>query len=174
MGRRIATDTARDSGRASSIFLVRHAQAGDRNVWHAPDAQRPLTGRGRHQARQIARRLARGPVGVLLSSPAARCVQTLEPMAARVNGQVAVDERLAEGAALEPFLQLLGQVSDGTVLCSHGDLIPAAVDALARLGMEIQGVPDHRKAACWVLQREGSRFARAHAISPPDRPALAR
>ena len=37
------------------------------------------------------------------------------------------------------------------MLCSHGDVIPDLVQALARRGTEVLTPPDWRKASIWVL-----------------------
>ena len=85
--------------------LVRHASAGDRDLWPVEDRLRPLDARGRRQAAALVELLR--PLGVrrVLSSPYVRCVETVEPLAAALELAVEHDDRLAEGAghaALEP------------------------------------------------------------------------
>lgn len=152
------------------LYLVRHAKAGNRSEWNGDDSTRPLTGKGRRQAIAIAQRLTQLGVGSVLSSPAVRCVQTVEPLANSLGGKVELRDELAEGAGFERAITLLTSLPDGSVLCSHGDVIPETIDALVRRGCTIVGEPDWRKASVWQLQRDNDgRIATATAWPPPMR-----
>jgi len=65
----------------TSIAVIRHAEAGDRDRWSAPDDLRPLTKGGRLQAQRIAERFGDEPLVQVMSSPFVRCVQTVSPLA---------------------------------------------------------------------------------------------
>ena len=120
------------------LYVVRHVKAGSRTSWDGDDdRQRPVSKSGRRQADAIAARLAPEGVSQLVSSPYARCVQSLEPLAAILGLSVLEDERLAEGGQLERSLALAAEATDGTVLCSHGDVIPDLIMGLVRRGMEL-------------------------------------
>jgi 8-oxo-dGTP diphosphatase len=80
-------------------------------------------------------------------------VQTLEPLAERLGRPIAIEPRLSEDEPFEPVLELLAELSDGAVMSSHGDIIPATMMALERRGAEIRTPPDWRKGAVWVLKR---------------------
>ncbi len=151
------------------LYLVRHAKAGSRRDWEGDDCERPLTPADVVQAQALAERLRPLARGLLLSSPYVRCVQTLEPLAATLGTTVRADERLAEACAYAPVIELLSTVPAGTVLCSHGDLIPETIDALVRRGCVVAGAADWRKASVWVLHRddEGA-VSRAACWPPPD------
>ena len=60
------------------LYLIRHADAGDRRQWEGDDAERPLTELGRTQARALGTAFqSRGiVVGAILTSPLTRTVQT--------------------------------------------------------------------------------------------------
>jgi len=60
------------------LYLIRHADAGDRSQWEGDDAERPLTELGRTQSRALGAAFqARGiGVGAILTSPLTRTVQT--------------------------------------------------------------------------------------------------
>jgi 8-oxo-dGTP diphosphatase len=152
---------------ADVIYLVRHAKAGERRVWEGDDEARPLSKHGWKQSEAIAKRLAAKGASSLYSSPYVRCMQTLEPLAERLGLEIRSDDRLFEGAAFEPVLELLGEVSTGAVLCSHGDIIPETIQALARRGMEVQTPPDWRKGSIWVLRRKGDRITKGKVWPPP-------
>lgn len=138
-----------------AVLLVRHAKAGDRSRWTGDDRSRPLTDKGRAQAAELVDAIGTVPVA-LYSSPYLRCIETLEPLATAHGLDVTVDDRLAEGVDLEPVLDLLNEIPDGSVLCSHGDVIPMVVDALIRRGMVLESaVPGVRKGSWFALSREG-------------------
>lgn len=147
-----------------ALYLVRHAKAGSRDKWEGDDRERPLTRNGRAQADGLVALFAGSPVTRLVSSPYVRCVQTLEPLARARGLAVELDARLAEGSALVDALALLDELDDGAVLCSHGDVIPDVIAALERRGTDINGVPDWRKGATWVIAPDRSQ---ASALSPP-------
>ena len=151
-----------------AIYLVRHAKAGQRNRWDGPDQQRPLSKAGRAQAEALAAWLVNQPVPRILSSPYTRCIQTVEPLGEKLDLKVEVTEVLSEATAFEPALELLATLPDHSVLCSHGDLIPDVMEALARRGTVIDGPADWRKGSTWVLTREEGTIGRAHAVPPPD------
>jgi 8-oxo-dGTP diphosphatase len=149
------------------LYLVRHAKAGERATWTGDDGARPLSKKGWAQAAVVAEQLARLGIAELRSSPYVRCRQTLEPLAARLGLPVVDDDRLAEGQPFEPVLELLLTASPGTVLCSHGDLIPETVAALVRRGMQLATPPDWRKATVWVLDRRDGAIERGEVWPPP-------
>jgi len=150
------------------IYLVRHAKAGERRIWDDDDEARPLSKHGWRQANAVGKRLAGKDVTELYASPYVRCVQTLEPLADRLGTKVHIDDRLAEDRPFEGVLDLLADVTTGAVLCSHGDIIPATIQALSRRGMELQGPPDWRKATVWLLKRKGDRITKGRVWPPPN------
>lgn len=154
-------------GGPAVIYLVRHAKAGERRVWDGDDVDRPLSKTGRKQAKAVCRRLAAKGATAVYSSSYARCVETLEPLAKELSTEVTIDQRLYEGEPFEGVLDLLNEVEDGAVLCSHGDIVPAVVEALVRRGMEVQTPPDWRKASVWVLKRKKNRISRGKVWPPP-------
>jgi 8-oxo-dGTP diphosphatase len=152
---------------ADVIYLVRHAKAGERRVWDGDDEARPLSKLGWKQSEAIAKRLANRGATSLHSSPYVRCMQTLEPLAKRLGVEVGAEPRLSEGEPFEPVLDLIGEVSTGAVLCSHGDIVPDVIQALARRGMEVQTRADWRKGTIWVLKRNGGRITKGKVWPPP-------
>lgn len=151
-----------------TLFIVRHASAGDRSTWIGDDLLRPLDQRGIAQSVAICRLIGPTRCTSLVSSPAVRCTQTLEPLAAETGLPVEIDDRLVEAAVFEPVLALLEDCADGTVVCSHGDVIPAVVDAMMRRGMvlldEIRKV---KKGSVFAVERESGRFVTARHWSRP-------
>lgn len=151
-----------------TLYLVRHAKAGSRAKWDGDDMLRPLTARGWRQADLLGSRLSSFDPTALRTSRYVRCRQTLEPLARLVDLEVVDDDRLLEGVSFAATLTLLDELPDRAVMCSHGDVIPEVVAALARRGCDIVGPPDWRKGSVWVLERDGDgMFTTATAWPPP-------
>lgn len=150
-----------------SVFLVRHGDARARDRWVGDDRLRPLTGKGRDQARGLVPLLAEWRIDRIVSSPAVRCEQTVEPLATERGLEVVRDPVLWEGSALAPVRRLLDDLEHAAI-CSHGDLIPDLLNHLIAEGMEAVG-RDCKKGSTWVLDRDGAGFARATYLPPPPR-----
>jgi phosphohistidine phosphatase SixA len=134
------------------LYLVRHAHAGDKRIWGGPDLLRPLSDPGRREAHGLLTQLRDYQITRILSSPAVRCLQTVEPLAERRGLPVEHADALAadrDPAGLVALL--LDLAASETVLCSHGELIGEALTRL--IG---QDVPGGRlvwpKGSTWALQ----------------------
>ena len=141
-----------------SVLLVRHAKAGDRDRWEAPDDLRPLTAKGEAQAEALVDLLAGYDIDRVLSSPYLRCTQTVAPLAAARGLAVEPCDDLAEGegaAGVALARQLLAEPAC-TVLCSHGDVAEEVLDALG-----VRRDSFMRKGATWVLEEAGARHIEA-------------
>lgn len=150
------------------IYLVRHAKAGSRSTWTSDDRERPLVDSGWQQAHALSSRLACLNPSVLWSSPYLRCHQTLQPLSELCGLDVVIDSRLEEESPLEKSLAVLDDAPDNAVLCSHGDVIPDAVNGLIRRGMDVDNIPRSlKKASVFVLHRENGLFIRAEYWEPP-------
>lgn len=149
-----------------SLFLIRHAKAGKRSQWDADDSLRPLVEIGLKQSESIAESIVRLSPTALFSSPYVRCMQTLQPLAQLRGLTVQSHHLLAEGADFVATVEWIHTLSDGTVMCSHGDVIPQVINALERRGMEVSGFRDSRKGSVWVLDKHGDQFISGHAWPP--------
>lgn len=139
------------------VFLVRHARAGDRDEWTGDDRLRPIDGRGRRQADAAVAPLAGYPIRRLVSSPYLRCVQTLEPLAARLSLPIERDPALGESESAEAALGLIERLGPGpVVLCTHGDVMEALVGESA----------PKKKGATWLLARGGGAVRRVRYWPP--------
>ncbi len=151
-----------------TIYIVRHAKAGKRSEWHDDDNLRPLSKTGWKQAELVAEQLKKLSITSLISSPATRCVQTLEPLAKLTKLKLEIDKRLLEHGDVADMLEIAEEVEDSTVLSSHGDMIPELIKTLERRGMKIESKPDWRKASVWVIERTNRGFKSATAWPPPQ------
>ncbi|MGO8875525.1 MAG: SixA phosphatase family protein [Acidimicrobiales bacterium] len=169
-----------------TVYLVRHAKAENRDRWEAPDSERPLTTRGLEQSRVIASHLAdlggRQPSRVL-SSPARRCHQTVEPLAAASKLEVVQAEWLDEGSdseyAFEQLRKLAARFDPPSGLggpvaaCTHGDVIWGVLDSLHRLGVDLGPRPEAPKGGVWIIAATGPKLSTA-AFYQPDEARKAR
>jgi len=153
----------------SAAYLIRHARAGRRSVWHGPDDERPLSGKGRRQSRSIARAWKGEPITRILSSPFVRCVQTVEPLAAALGLAVEQDPLLAEGSGIVHVERLAREAGDGAALAlsSHGDVILGLLGALDAAGVPLDPGIVARKGSTWVLDVESGEIVRGRYVPPP-------
>jgi phosphohistidine phosphatase SixA/8-oxo-dGTP pyrophosphatase MutT (NUDIX family) len=153
---------------ASALYVIRHAKAGIRAAWSGPDEERPLTRRGRKQARRLVERFQGLDIQRILSSPFVRCMQTVEPLAEARGLPVEVATELREGASVDELLRGLGTFGDRpTVVCGHGTEIRSMIDRLEAGGATIEGARGIAKGSVWVLDREGERIVAAHYLPAP-------
>ena len=94
------------------IHLVRHADAGQRPAT-SEDRLRPLSTEGRRQVKAMTSWLRPGPHSRVLSSPYVRCIETVEPLAARNGRRLILSDKLAEGGPLDALLDLLANGARG-------------------------------------------------------------
>ena len=145
-------------------YVVRHADAGKRGV--VADDHRSLSRRGNAQAAAIADALADAGITQLLSSPYARCVETLEALAARVGIAIEARDDLAEGAHATGALAIVEHATAPLALCSHGDVIGDLMDVLHRRGVPLD---DDRvaKGSTWTLTVGAGAVVAAHYVPAP-------
>jgi 8-oxo-dGTP diphosphatase len=157
-----------------TIYLVRHARAGNRSRWPYVDAIRPLSARGHLQADHLVDILADAQFEHVLSSPHVRCMETVVPLAAARRMALEPVDALAEGAALADALVLIRKYAvTGAVMCTHGDVMPAVLEHFARRGVDLGKRPQCPKGCTWVLDTDpGGDVVAARYIPPPAVPAI--
>jgi 8-oxo-dGTP diphosphatase len=170
----VLDDFARWPHRTVPFVVLRHASAGHKKDWTGDDLLRPLDFKGQSQARALVPLLSCfGPVRVV-SSPAARCLATIEPYAAHTGAPVvaepalmlprrshsaASDNQLAHPEVVSAIQRLL---ADGvpTVICAHRENIPDILAVACRyLDAPPPENPSLRKGSFWVLQAAESMLA---------------
>jgi broad specificity phosphatase PhoE len=150
------------------VLLIRHAHAGTRRDFHGPDGSRRLSAKGTKQARLLADTLEGFAPQRILSSPAVRCIETVTPLAEVFRIKVDQEPSLGEGSGLAA-LRLVRQVANEKIaLCTHGDVIPEILVALADEDhLDLGPRPRQAKGSVWVLEAEGGRFVKAAYLAPP-------
>ncbi len=120
------------------LVVLRHTEAVKRSDFKgSKDSRRPLTSRGRGQARDIVDPIAAFGAVRVLSSGSRRCVQTVEPLAAQLGRSIDEEPLFSEeGFNKRPKAALrrlgdLAQKPGPLVLCTHRPVLPAVFSALA-------------------------------------------
>jgi phosphohistidine phosphatase SixA len=148
------------------IVLARHGHAEPKQTWSGQDADRPLLARGRRQAELLARNLAKLRPTRIISSPALRCLQTVQPLGRRTGLDVEVLSWLAPDAgetAREGVLALARNEPSSAcvVLCTHREVLVDVLPYLAemfevKLGHRLPGA----KGGTWVLEFRKKKLVR--------------
>jgi len=107
------------------LTIVRHAFAGHKGDWKGRDLNRPLDTRGRREASGLSAVIARHRVARIVSSPAVRCLQTMQPLADLVAVPVETWSALGpDGAASEIITGCFAHPAfDEAVWCTHGEVM---------------------------------------------------
>jgi len=127
------------------VLLLRHASAGERLSSRNIDRFRQLDHEGRADARRLIWTLADQEIERVVTSPLARCVETVIPIAERRRLVVERRIELLPEARLETTLELFGELQDATLVCTHREVI-------LRL---FEGDVTCEKGGTWILERVG-------------------
>jgi phosphohistidine phosphatase SixA len=147
-------------------FLLRHAHAGNKRAWAGPDSARPLSTVGRQEAHGVLTQLGDYPLSRILSSPTVRCLQTVEPLAQSRGLRVESADVLGVDADLTDLVALLlDPAAAEAVLCSHGELIGAALIWLVGEGFEGDSL-SWPKGSTWMLKVTDGRIEDARYLPP--------
>ncbi|GGR71259.1 NUDIX hydrolase [Micromonospora fulviviridis] len=151
----------------ATLLLVRHAHAGRRGTWTAPDTGRPLDAEGWAQAQALAALVALIRPTRLVSAAARRCVQTLDPAAALLDLPIEVVGDLDEprpgqqpdecALAAAARLTALAAAGEPVAVCSQGKVIPGALERLTGRSDDYT-TP---KGGGWLLAFAGDRLLAA-------------
>ncbi len=146
------SDAPEASRSTVQLYLLRHAHAGDPADWEGDDDRRPLTRKGRRQARRLGSFLR--AVGLkpdaLITSPLLRALETAELAAKSLHVEVVVDARLAGDLGIGRLNEILAELdAERPVLVGHdpdfsalvamlcgASRIPLKKGALARIDVE--------------------------------------
>jgi 8-oxo-dGTP pyrophosphatase MutT (NUDIX family)/phosphohistidine phosphatase SixA len=116
------------------LVVVRHGQARSRKGWRKEDSERPLRSQGKRQAQQLIPLLSAYAVAQVLSSDAARCVDTVlpyvnsGPVAIRLDAALSQDAMNARRISREVGRAM--ESSDRIAICSHRPVLPVIFEAI--------------------------------------------
>ncbi|MDX6745074.1 NUDIX hydrolase [Actinocorallia sp. A-T 12471] len=123
--------------RTRPVVVLRHACAGEKRFWQGSDLLRPLDDRGRWESTALTPLLAAYAPGRVVSSGTARCVETVLDYALSRGLPIATDPAFTVGPsddrpdAAARLRDLIAESPDGLLICTHGEIIPLLLNALA-------------------------------------------
>ncbi len=122
---------------SNPLLVVRHALARSRKTWKGDDSERALNAAGSRQAVALSPLLTAYGVRRVVSSDAARCVDSVLPFVNAARAKITLDPALSEQRAdPERIRQRLTTALSNRqriALCSHRHVLP---DIFAALGVE--------------------------------------
>lgn len=140
----------RQAHRTRTLIVLRHGKAASRTA-QIDDLERPLTQVGATRAKALVPILDAYGIRRIISSPAIRCAQTVEPFAHSISTFLEIDDRLSEDTRAIQVRRSLTSLLDRkkpVVLCTHRPTLPWVFEAL---GVEMtdlapgQGVVVHHR-----------------------------
>ncbi len=142
---------AADLPATSPLILLRHTQALKRADFSGTeDARRPLSGKGRSQAKALVPLLSAYGIEQVYSSDSARCSETVRRYAKSIGAPIQAEPSLSEAGhdehpkrAAKRMLALLADPAR-LVVCSHRPVLPTLVEAIAGLRWSGRGDLDEK------------------------------
>ena len=125
-----AARAEQDTLRTFALIALRHGKAVPAASWDGPDSARPLQQAGIAESRSSAGAIAAYRPAKLISSTAARCVSSIEPVAnltgLDVTATAAISQDAHEDGVAEVRRVVTKRIERGetAVLCSHGPVLP--------------------------------------------------
>jgi phosphohistidine phosphatase SixA/8-oxo-dGTP pyrophosphatase MutT (NUDIX family) len=137
--------------RTRTIVVLRHAKSVSRDAWDDDDLKRPLTDAGAERADELAPVLAAYGIRRVVTSPAIRCTQTVEPFAHSISTFLEIDDRISEETRYSQVNRSVVATLDRkkpAVLCTHRPTLPWIFDAIGADTIDLkpgQGVVVHHR-----------------------------
>ena len=128
-----------------TVVVLRHGKATPREDWKGKDAARPLTDRGKRQAKAAVGPLRAFGIRRVVSSDAVRCVDTVAPLAKALGRDIRRTELISQDAWEEGHADVRAVVGKrvrsrkAAVLCSHRPVIPTIMSELALATGSLKG-----------------------------------
>jgi 8-oxo-(d)GTP phosphatase len=140
------------------MLLLRHASAGERPQAASLDRARRLDRVGRADARELPDALARHVIERVVSSPHARCLESVGALARGRNLRVEVRDDLLPDAAIEDVRAFLDELPDTSLVCTHREVIERLFD----------GELTCERGGAWLLERRNGRLEPTAYLPPPS------
>lgn len=156
-----------------TLLIVRHGAAGRKARYKGDDRKRQLDRKGRAQAKSLVPQLLAFGASTVFAADRTRCVQTVEPLARKLDVPITIEKTLTEEAyaddpkAAQQRILEIAALGGTPAICSQGKVIPYLIEWWC----ERDGVkPDksrNRKGSTWVLSlSDGKLIAADHMPSP--------
>lgn len=141
----------RKGHRTRTIVVLRHGKATPRSEVDEDDLERPLTELGREQADALVPVLDAYGIRRVVSSPAVRCAQTVEPYAHSISTFLEIDDRLGEdtrASQVQRSVEALLDRKTPVVMCTHRPTLPWIFDSVGTMTYDLapgEGVVLHHR-----------------------------
>jgi 8-oxo-(d)GTP phosphatase len=126
------------------LIVLRHSDARSRDTWRGAEPDRPLLASGRRQAERLVDVLDAYGVTTVISSPSARCRETVAPYADAADVPLETATLLSEegadaDATTALVVGLARELADRgpLVVCSHRPVLPLVFGALGLRKMSL-------------------------------------
>jgi 8-oxo-(d)GTP phosphatase len=143
---------------AKKLLLMRHMSAGERLPSPALDRERPLDAKGRSDAGKLSATIAEHAVGRIVTSPHARCRESVEPIAHERGLEIECREALAPDASREDIFKLLEELPESALVCTHREVLEQIFDGEIKC----------EKGGVWVVDGRGERLVPIEYLPPPS------
>jgi 8-oxo-dGTP diphosphatase len=123
----------RKAHRTRTIVVLRHGKAAPHTASKEDDLTRPLTAVGRERAAELVPVLGAYGIRRVVSSPAVRCAQTVEPFARSISTFLEIDDRLGEdtrASQVQRSVEALLDRKNPVVMCTHRPTLPWVFDSV--------------------------------------------
>jgi phosphohistidine phosphatase SixA len=155
----------------STIYLIRHADAGD--PWEFPkdDSKRALSRFGKEQAKDMAAQIRGFGIREIFTSPAQRCEDTVQYFRRSFNAKVEQTPILSPNRpnVITPFMRTLP--SEPVLVCTHSDNIYAFLKQIHEEDrVEIPKMIAIPCGSFYVVEREGTIFTSVKYVPPNTAP----
>jgi phosphohistidine phosphatase SixA len=141
------------------VLLLRHASAGGRLPSPAEDRARSLDRSGRAVAKRLPAVLAAYEIDRIVTSPHARCLETVAPLAQSLGLELECREALAPDASRRDTMRLLAELPETALVCTHREVVERLFESEVTC----------EKGAAWLLERRGRRLVPVSYLEPPAR-----
>jgi 8-oxo-dGTP diphosphatase len=141
-----------------TVYIVRHALAVPKKRWTGDDDDRPLTTRGVAQASVLTAWSKTVGLASIVSSPARRCVATVEGIAKALDLAMVTTADLGLGdprRAVDLVTDLLTGTTD-VLVCTHGEVIWPILRSL-QLTSGSGGSDEAAKGSVWIVTMDHER-----------------
>jgi phosphohistidine phosphatase SixA len=140
------------------VLLTRHASAGERLESPAEDRARGLDRVGRADARALAAALAGHRIERIVTSPHARCLETVAQLACSRGIEVECREELAPDASRKDTLAVLAELPESALVCTHREVLERV----------FRGEVTCEKGGTWLVERSRRRATPVAYLPPPS------
>lgn len=157
-----------------TFLLIRHAKAGRRSKYRGDDRLRPLDRDGREQAQALVSVLESFGAQRIHAADRVRCVETVAPLAERLDTQIVVEPLLTEEAyRADPkatrarIAELAADTAHVHAVCSQGGVIPPVMQWWTKRDNVRLAPNRNRKGSVWVISTfDGALVSADHIASP--------